>query len=394
MAIDGIAPDAFGAKSWRESVATSADLPLIDNIDGDARIATDTGTVWVWGGEWRQGASGAQGIQGVQGEKGDRGDTGTDGADGAAATITIHSTTILSPGNPATVANVGTSNAASLDFGIPQGVAGAQGIQGIQGPKGDKGDTGPTGPTGSSGSSSSITSPTDLSGLIIWLNAAAITGLSDGDPVINWPNLGSLGGNFAASSSSRRPLYRINHLNGQAAVVFDGIDDGLSLAGVTISTFSIFVVFRATNASYGIVEHGTSGSANYYYLATTYNNTCAVQRNSFVSSLQIVPRDHNNIAQNWAGDGRWKVLLDSWPGSYTLHRLTVNGSASPFSVLGSDNANLVSSASMTDTLWIGNRHDSNSFIAGEYEDVLIYSPGLAPVDERKVIAWLQQKDAL
>jgi hypothetical protein len=52
-------------------------------------------------------------------------------------TVAIHSTTTLAAGSPATVVNVGTASAGSLDFGIPQG------IQGIQGVTGNTGNTGP-----------------------------------------------------------------------------------------------------------------------------------------------------------------------------------------------------------------------------------------------------------
>ncbi|MGJ5163151.1 hypothetical protein [Bradyrhizobium sp. HKCCYLR1051] len=65
--------------------------------------------------------------------KGDQGNTGAQGAPGTAATITVASTTTLPAGSNATVTNLGTSSAASLAFGIPQG---AQGIQGNQGPQG------------------------------------------------------------------------------------------------------------------------------------------------------------------------------------------------------------------------------------------------------------------
>lgn len=62
------------------------------------------------------------------------------GPTGPPGTIAVHSTTTLAPGAPATVVNVGSGTAASLDFGIPQGVAG------------------PTGPTGSGYGGTSITS--------------------------------------------------------------------------------------------------------------------------------------------------------------------------------------------------------------------------------------------
>lgn len=58
---------------------------------------------------------------------------GTDGQDGQAATISVASTSTLPAGSPATVENVGTSSAASLAFGIPQGVAGQDGADGADG---------------------------------------------------------------------------------------------------------------------------------------------------------------------------------------------------------------------------------------------------------------------
>lgn len=66
--------------------------------------------------------SGPQGEQGIQGNA------------GAAATVAIGTVNTIPPGSPgAAVRNVGTENAAVLDFDIPQGVQGEQGIQGNAG---------------------------------------------------------------------------------------------------------------------------------------------------------------------------------------------------------------------------------------------------------------------
>jgi hypothetical protein len=81
----------------------------------------------------------------------------TVGPPGAAATIQVGQVTTVGASAPATVTNVGTTNAAILNFAIPQGqkgdvgAAGAQGVpgaQGSQGPKGDPGSPGPPGPPG------------------------------------------------------------------------------------------------------------------------------------------------------------------------------------------------------------------------------------------------------
>lgn len=78
------------------------------------------------------------------GPAGVAGTDGTDGADGVAATVTVGTTSTLSPGASATVTNSGSSSAATFNFGIPAGV---------------KGDTGPSG--GLSRTISAISSPTN-----------------------------------------------------------------------------------------------------------------------------------------------------------------------------------------------------------------------------------------
>lgn len=57
---------------------------------------------------------------------------GPSGGQGPAGTISVHSTTTLAAGSPATVVNIGTPSAASLDFGIPQGIQGIPGNGFIQ----------------------------------------------------------------------------------------------------------------------------------------------------------------------------------------------------------------------------------------------------------------------
>ena len=65
-----------------------------------------------------KGDKGEQGAKGAQGEKGEKGEKGEQGK---AATVTVNSTKQLDPGASAYVTNSGSSNAAKLNFGIPEG---------------------------------------------------------------------------------------------------------------------------------------------------------------------------------------------------------------------------------------------------------------------------------
>ena len=77
-----------------------------------------------------------------QGAKGDPGTNGTDGQDGAAATIAVGTVTTLPAGSSATVENVGSSSAATFNFGIPQGAKGDPGQNGTNGTNGTDGTDG------------------------------------------------------------------------------------------------------------------------------------------------------------------------------------------------------------------------------------------------------------
>jgi hypothetical protein len=126
-------------------------------------VATSGTTVTATGPQGPQGPQGASGPTGPQGTAGNTGPTGPTGATGTAATISVGTTSTISPGSNATVTNSGSSSAAVFNFGIPQGITGAQGPagatgsvgpqgpQGIQGPQGTAGAQGATGATGPAG---------------------------------------------------------------------------------------------------------------------------------------------------------------------------------------------------------------------------------------------------
>lgn len=69
-------------------------------------------------------------FSGLKGQDGTDGSDGAPGEDGAAATIQVGTVTTLEPGEQATVENVGTENAAILNFGIPKGEQGEPGTGG------------------------------------------------------------------------------------------------------------------------------------------------------------------------------------------------------------------------------------------------------------------------
>lgn len=107
--------------------------PTTQGKKGDFYINTTTYDVYSKAtGAWVKTGNikGATGPQGVPGTNGKDGAPGAKGADGKAATVSVGTVTTLQPGQPATVNNSGTENAAVLNFGIPQGQSGSGGATG------------------------------------------------------------------------------------------------------------------------------------------------------------------------------------------------------------------------------------------------------------------------
>ncbi|MBW7998500.1 MAG: hypothetical protein FVQ81_18390, partial [Candidatus Glassbacteria bacterium] len=64
-------------------------------------------------------------------------------------------------------------------------------------------------------------------GAALWLDASAITGLEDGDPVATWVDQSGQGNDVTQPIESRRPEYKVNVLNELPAVRFDGATEYL-----------------------------------------------------------------------------------------------------------------------------------------------------------------------
>jgi hypothetical protein len=78
-------------------------------------------------------------------------------------------------------------------------------------------------------------------GLKIWLDAAAIIGLNDGDLVDTWLDQSGNGNHVSQVSAAHQPRYLANIQNGQPVVRFDGIDDYLSRGSFGLSAFTLFI---------------------------------------------------------------------------------------------------------------------------------------------------------
>jgi hypothetical protein len=155
--------------------------------------------------------------------------------------------------------------------------------------------------------------PTDIAGCKLWLDASQITGLSDGNAVSTWSDA-SGNGNDATQSSTARPIYKTNILNGRPSVRFDGTNDEMLLtSSLPSGTSTIFCVMRKRTTgvllgalsnnsirSAGLLSYrnatfycfGGSGNSNIYYFnggnaeATTASVWCQVDNGSGITLFE------------------------------------------------------------------------------------------------------------
>ena len=137
-------------------------------------------------------------------------DTKTTGT-GTAATITVGTVTTLSSGSSVTVLNVGTVNAAILNFGIPQGAAGATGPTGTTGAAGA---TGPTGTAGAAGAAATISVGT----VSTLASGSSVTILNVGTSSAAIFNIGIPQGAAGASGGGTGNVLSVASANGAATV--------------------------------------------------------------------------------------------------------------------------------------------------------------------------------
>src|SRR3990167_5696375 len=71
--------------------------------------------------------------------------------------------------------------------------------------------------------------PTDLSNLLLWLDASQITGLNDGDAVASWTDLSGNGNHATQSTAAAKPTYKTNIITDTAAYAGQLNWDGTNL---------------------------------------------------------------------------------------------------------------------------------------------------------------------
>lgn len=90
--------------------------------------------------------------------------------------------------------------------------------------------------------------PDAITGLQLWLDANAIVGLVDGDPVSTWDDESGNGNDATQGTAANQPVYKTNIVNGLPVVRFDNTNDGMVTGYTASNPYTLMYVGNFNNA--------------------------------------------------------------------------------------------------------------------------------------------------
>lgn len=253
-------------------------------------------------------------------------------------------------------------------------------------------------------SAASTPVPLTISGLALWLKADAITGLSDGDAISTWPD-SSGNGKDATGTTTQRPTYKTDILNGKPVARFNGTSNGLVTSSVNLSSTSAVTVFvvatAATGADRAYIESTSNPNTGSTGWSFYRQNTGTLLQTYFTGNAGISIYNGGRVTSTRAES--LSIVLDksidptaapstgAFP--YKEGIAYIGGmQAAGSNGWGTNNNNTNSFANAA--LYIGARNQASLFNSGDIAEVIVYARALSHAERALVDRYLIQKYAL
>lgn len=241
--------------------------------------------------------------------------------------------------------------------------------------------------------------PSDLSGLKFWVAADSLTGLNDNDPVSTWTDLSGTG-NTVTASTTIRPLYKTNVLNGKPVLRFDGTDDYMSKASPSsvdnTNGLTVFVVLKQASLA---ISKAVLGKWDYMTQGAWSLNTSDASNSNFQMFIANALNDNGNnfeASTNYgASSSSFSVLTVSYDGSQgtAANRTDFynNGGVTAKSMNGTVAATLQSATAPLYVCNFGGSLLNTRNFGGDIAEIIIYNVHLSPTDRGQVETYLLTK---
>ena len=208
--------------------------------------------------------------------------------------------------------------------------------------------------------------PLRLTSLIRWYSASAITGLASGDPLALWPDSASSPANAVQATTSRKPTYLDNQVNGHAAVSFDGVDDTMAFTATNLGTANTgFMVVRFTSLH-------TPGSLIDYVVGTNSSGyQLAIDAGTLFYNAGSTVSESQALAIN-----TWYILAVRRTG--TAVEFFLDGAQAGSTQISGTNFDLITSV-------LGSRDNGTSVLDGKLAESLQFNTALS--DDEMFLVW-------
>jgi hypothetical protein len=224
-------------------------------------------------------------------------------------------------------------------------------------------------------------SPTQISGLALWLDASDDAQVTADVGITTWRDKSGNGRNATQGVGTKQPI-RSNTINGKKVLTFQGSDDTMSVANVAAfnaTSQTIIVVSRqSAAANQALFYKASATSANGVVLRYRTGTTIWLyQKNDGTSELLS-----NNSNTNTNTNVYTTVLQPTSQAGF------VNGSA-PTNGLATNTVTSVYDD--TGALWIGSRRDIGEYLAGDVCEVLWWPRALSTAERQQCERYLGGK---
>ena len=232
-------------------------------------------------------------------------------------------------------------------------------------------------------------------GMLLWLNADAITGISNGGAVNTWTDSSGNGNNAVFTQVGGvgvAPLYETNVYNGMPVVRFGG-NSLLQVSSLTMGAYTIAAVFKvASNSPMIVYEHSdnvlSNSSGNFLYTST--QSTISVKRAGVQTGKDLLGAN----ASTWAYSCNTPILtVDEFGGTDASQVLYLNGAQQQ--LIENWTGGLNTTTAYAEPFNIGERASYGGYpLNGDLAELVVYSSALSGANLTALTNALMAKYAL
>jgi len=210
--------------------------------------------------------------------------------------------------------------------------------------------------------------PTDISGIQLWLRSDSAYSKDASNNILSWDDCSGNTNNATQASSSNRPKWIDNSLNGKPVIRFDAASNQyLNFNQLTLSNFSFFIVFKKNLSSNSGVLLGNSSSSDYIGNWSDGNVYMG-----------------NGTVQPYATTGNIT--------NYSYLSITYDGNNANFYLNGTHKG-LNTGAAVCNYNQVGARSSTGTYLDGDIAEIIIYNTIISTSDRVAIENYLHNKYA-